>query len=154
MATHFFLGALLAAQAEPRILATLEGKEFAEWGIIGEIIERPAGISDERFAQQLVDAEGLRPWNGQQMDFPPSENGPAVKAVFAGDGREIVVHYVPSDTGRSGRVCRRRSGGVPMNDAQWQSVRWCAAAFGYALPETRPSPIATVTTPPPANGER
>ena len=150
MSIQIYLAALLFGQTEPRVIAVLEGEEFDRRGIVADLVERPAGVPDETFAQQLVDAEGLRPWDGRQLDWPARQDAPAAKAVFSGDGREIIVYYAPSNSHRPGRVCRMRLARGGMSDAYWQARRWCAAAFGYSLPETPPPPpIVTVVEPPP-----
>lgn len=143
MGLPLLLSVMIAGLPEPRVVAVLEGDEFARRGIAGEIIERPAGISDESFAQQLIDAEDLRSWNGQQLDVPPREGAMGSKAVFAGDGREVIVRYVAGDSQSSGRVCRLRLSRGGMSDARWNAYRWCGSALGVPLPSSPPPPPIT-----------
>lgn len=134
------LAMVLAGTPVPHVAATLQGPEFVGMGIVAELVERPAGISDQAFAQQLIDAEGLRPWDGEQLDFAPGAGSMGTKAVFSSDGREIIVKYVAGDVQRPGRVCRLRLSRGGMSRARWQAYRWCGSAFGITLPES-PSPI-------------
>jgi len=133
----------LTAAAGPHVVSTFGGAEFARFGIIADLVERPAGISDGLFAQQLIDAEGLRPWNGKQLDSPPMSGSMGTKAVFSGDGREVIVKYVAGDVRRAGRVCRLRFARGGWSTARWNAYRWCASAFGLSLPDAPPPPIAT-----------
>ncbi len=132
------IAALLAGQVQPRVLSILEGEEFVRRGIVAELVERPPGIPDEQFAQQLIEVEGLRPWNGQQMNFPAVDGHMATKAVFSGDGREVIVKYVPGDAKQPGKVCRFRLARGGMSEARWNAYRWCAEAFGLSLPQSPP----------------
>jgi hypothetical protein len=134
------LATTLAGQPEPRVIAVLEGDEFARRGIVADVIERPAGVTNEQFAQQLVDAEGLVPRNGQQMNVPAREGEMGSKAIFSRDGREIIVNYVSSDVRQPGRVCRMRMEQGGMSKPRWDAFRWCASAFGIVLPEGPPPP--------------
>lgn len=134
----FTVAALMAGLAQPGVISVLKGEEFVRRGIVAELVERPPGIPDERFAQQLIEAEGLKPWNGQQMNFPAVDGRMATKAVFAGDGREVIVKYVPGDAKQPGKACRIRLARGGMSDARWQAYRWCAEAFGLSISETPP----------------
>lgn len=133
---------LASATEPPRIIETLSGEDIARAGLIVELVERPAGISGEAFAQQLIDAEGLRPWNGHQLNFGP-DHGRGSKAVFAADGRQIIVYYGPEELSQPGRVCRLRASSGGLGNARWRAIRWCSAAFGIQLPETPPPPVVT-----------
>lgn len=137
----FVIATLLAGLAEPKVIEILEGDAFVRRGIVAELIERPSGVSDEQFAQQLIDAEGLKPWSGQQMNFPAVDGGMAVKAVVSGDGREVSVRYLPSDASQVGKVCRVRLSRGGASDERSKAYRWCAEAFGLTLPEKAPPPI-------------
>jgi hypothetical protein len=132
---------MLIAAAEPHVLATLEGAEFTRAGISADLVERPAGVSDEQFAQDLVDAEGLQPWNGEQLSHAPGPASLGSKAVFSADGREIIVRYRSGPVQRSGRVCRLRLARGGMSTARWNAYRWCATALGLSLPQAPPPPI-------------
>ena len=138
-----FAAAALAPDGAPRILARLAGDEFVRMGIVAELIERPTGMSDEAFAQQLIDAEGLRPWNGQQVEMPARKGGMAVKAVFSADGRELHVNYIEG----AGRVCRTRFAHGGVTPERWTAIRWCASAFGIALPAKIPPPVVVISKP-------
>lgn len=140
------LGAMTAAAAGAVVLDTLDGAAFARVGISGEIVERPAGVSGEAFARALMEAEGLRPWSGDAMLSPPGDQGMGTAAIVSADGHEINVKYVADDPQRPGRVCRLRfSPGVGAAQVRWDAYRWCASAFGLALPATfPPPPIETV----------
>ncbi len=131
----------MAAASEPRIVATLQGPDFQRRGIVAELVERPVGLTDEKFAQQLIQASGIRPWNGEQS-FASEAGGMATKAVFSADGRELIVKYVNSGVDRTGRVCRISMARGGMSIARWNAYRWCASAFGIRLPKTPSSPIA------------
>lgn len=137
-------GIVIAAEAEATVLATLKGAEFARMGIVAEILERPVGVSDEVFAQRLIDAEGLRPWNGEQIDAAPRSGPWGVKAVVSGDGREINVRYVAGDQRVAGRICRIRMSRGGWSDARWSAYRWCASALGFELPLAPPPPIVSI----------
>ena len=128
----------------PNILATLEGPEFARRGIVAEIVERPAGVSDVEFAQRLIDDEGLRPWNGEQIEGHSETTQTGLKAVVSADGREVRVSYVVTDEQKSGRACRIRFTRGGWSDARWNAYRWCASGLGYELPLTPPPPIVTI----------
>lgn len=143
MVFHLFLAAVLAGQIHPRVIAVLDGDEFARMGIVAELVERPAGISDAAFAQQLIDGEGLQPWNGQQLNSAPSEGRMGTKSVFSADGRVIIVKYVTGDMQRPGRVCRLRLARAGMSRALWNAHRWCGSVFGLTLPQAPPPPIVT-----------
>jgi hypothetical protein len=142
LTTIFILMALVAA--EPHVVATLKGPEFTRMGIVADLVERPAGITDEQFAQQLIDAEGLRPWDGEQLNFPEQDGGMGTMAVFSADGREMIVKYVSSDLEHTGQVCRLRLARGGASSARWNAYRWCASAFGLSLPERRAPPVASV----------
>lgn len=138
-----FLAPALAAQAEPRVIARLEGDAFARAGIVAELIERPRGVSDEAFAQRLVDAEGLKPWADEPMGTAPAQRRVGSRAMFAGDGRAIIVNYRTGNTARRGRVCRQRLAPGPMSGANWAAHRWCASKLGLKLPKIAPPIIRT-----------
>jgi hypothetical protein len=138
------LAVLIGAGPEPRIVQVLEGREFALRGITADLIERPAGITDEQFAQDLIDAEGLVPWNGEQFNSAPTEERMGTRAVFSADGREIIVKYVSGDSQRPGIICRLRLTRGGMSDARWNAYRWCASALGRRLPDAPTPPITTV----------
>jgi hypothetical protein len=132
---------MLIATTEPHVLATLEGAEFTRAGISADLVERPAGLSDEQFAQQLVDAEGLQPWNDDQLSHAPRPGSLGSKAVFSADGREIIVRYASGPVHLSGMVCRFRLARGGMSTALWNAHRWCAAALGLTLPQAPPQAI-------------
>lgn len=134
----FIAAVLLAGLGHPRVLSVLKGEQFVRMGIVAELVERPPGIPDEQFAQQLIDAEGLKPWDGEQMNLPAAKGRLATKAVFAGDGREVIVYYMRGDAKMTGKVCRFRLSRGGMSDARWQAYRWCGQAFGLRLPEKAP----------------
>jgi len=133
--------ALIASLVQPHIIATLEGPEFVRMGIVAEIIERPPGVSNEQFAEQLIQAEGLKPWSGEQIDIPAVDGHMATKAVVSGDGREVIVKYLPGEPRQPGKVCRLRLARGGMSEARWYAYKWCAEAFGLTLPERVPPPI-------------
>jgi hypothetical protein len=139
----FLLTAALSVDAEPRVIARLKGDAFARAGIVAELVERPRGVSDEAFAQQLIDAEGLRPWNGEQTGSAPAKGRMGYKAVSAKDGRAIIVKYMGGDAGRHGRLCRLRLAPGPMSPLNWDAHRWCASKFGLTLPKTAPPIVRT-----------
>ena len=142
-----FAAAALASEVAPRVLARLRGDEFARMGIVAELVERPKGSNDETFAQQLIDAEGLRPWNGKQIELPGRNGGMAVKAVHSADGREIHINYIQGDSKRAGRVCRTRFAHGGVSPERWKAIRWCALAFGIQLPRTPPPPVVVTSKP-------
>ena len=135
------LGFAMAVEAQPIVLGVLAGPEFTRRGIVAEILERPAGVRDEEFAQRLIDAEGLRPWNGEQLNTPPEVGRMGSKAVVSSDGREIIVKYISGDQQRVGLVCRLRFSRGGVSDQRWNAYRWCASHFGLELPERPPAPI-------------
>ncbi|HEX6740598.1 MAG TPA: hypothetical protein VF079_02235 [Sphingomicrobium sp.] len=135
--------AALASEGTPQVLARLRGRQFARMGIVAELVKRPAGISDEAFAQRLIDAEGLRPWNGKQFEMPARKGGMAAKAVFSVDGRELHVNYIEG----AGRVCRIRFAHGGVTPERWKAIRWCASAFGIELPAKIPPPVVVISKP-------
>lgn len=127
------ISAAMVAAAEPRVLAVLEGSEFDRFGIVAELVERPAGVTDEQFAQQLIEASGLRSWKGEQVDSAPQMDGIGTKAVFSADGREIIVKYVSDDVQRTGRVCRLILRRRPSRgwDGDFQAGTGCALNYFF-----------------------
>lgn len=139
------LAAGSASVADARVIDTLVGEEFSRFGISGQILERPAGVDDREFAVQIMEAEGLTPWNGQPFDTPPRDGSMGTAAIIAGNGHEINVKYVAGDRSRPGRICRLRfQPGVGASQERWNAYRWCAAAFGLSLPATFPPPAIAV----------
>lgn len=111
-----------------------------------ELVERPAGTSDEAFARHLIALSGLRPWNGQLYEFPASPGHMGAKSVVSGAGPEVTVYFLPSDTRKPGKVCRisRKNGG--MTDASMSAQDWCVASFGLP-PLRRVPPVQAVDEP-------
>ena len=116
---------------------------------VAELVERPRGLTDEAFAQHLIDASGLRHWDGEPMSFPAGVDHMGAKAVHASRGPEVTVYYFPSDSRIVGRVCRisRKRGG--MTPAWQQAQDWCASSFG--LPPRKWMPIVGTTNGPTTN---
>ena len=137
--------ATIAGQAEPRVLTVLEGPEFARLGIVAEVVERPAGVTDEQFAQHLIEAAGLQPWNGKQLNLPTKEGGGGIKAVHTWDGRAIRIRYIEGDIRRPGRVCRIRFEKGGPSDAREKAQRWCDLALGLSVHEGPRPPTITTT---------
>jgi hypothetical protein len=131
------------AVAEPKIVATLEGPDYARLGIVAEVIERPAGVDDERFAQQLIDGSGLRQWDGKPQNSLPNATHAGTRSVFSGDGRAMFVKFVTGDVTRSGRVCRMTLSRVGWSNTLWDAHRWCASALGLSLAASAPPLIGT-----------
>ena len=139
------LAAGSALLADARVIDTLAGEEFLRLGISGQVLERPARVSGRDFAVRIMEAEGLDPWMGDPLLFPPGEGTVGVAATVAANGREIDVRYVAGDATRPGRICRLRfPPGVGAHPARWNAYRWCAAAFGLSIPDPVPPPIAVV----------
>ena len=143
----FIATALMAISASSQVIAVLKDEEVVERGIVAEIIERPAGVSSEQFAQELIEVEGLEPWTGQQIDFPSVDGAMATKAVISTDGREVIVKYMPGDAAKPGKVCLLRLARGGWSAERWTAYRWCAKAFGLSLAETAPPPIRVDNSP-------
>jgi hypothetical protein len=101
------------ASHETPAAARLRGDAFVQAGIVAELVERPRGVSDEAFAQQLIDAERLRPWNVEQMSSASAQGSMGSKAMFSCDGRAIIVEIMGGDAQRTGRACRLELAGGP-----------------------------------------
>jgi hypothetical protein len=141
-----FLISTATANSLPRILRFESYAVRTDQATIAELIERPRGIADETFAQCLIDASGLRPWNGKLIRFPAVRGWMGTVAVVSGAGPEVTVYFVDSDSHRAGRVCRitRKYGGMTK---AWTSAQdWCAAAFGLRKVKREP-PIKDVNVP-------
>ncbi|URD60729.1 hypothetical protein M8312_13270 [Sphingomonas sp. KRR8] len=113
-----------------------------------KLIQRPIGVHDESFAQALVDASGIKPWNGQVDSSRPSSTRMGVKAVTSGSGPEVTVFFGQGDQRKAGRVCQitREHGGLT---EEWISAYdWCASRLGKSAFNRRP-PIITSTEVPP-----
>jgi hypothetical protein len=150
----FAAGAALLADV--RVVDTLAGEEFTRLGIVGQLLERPAGVSDRDFAIQVMEAEGLTPFSGDPILVSPGRDGGLGAAVIvAANGQEIYVTYVVGDSARPGRVCRLRfQPGSRFQPARREAHRWCAAAFGVTLPApVPPPPIFTVYAHPTVSGD-
>ena len=108
--------------------------------MVAQQIKKPADISSENFAAQLVEAEGLISWNPQ--DSVGSRPGAILpfKARHAANGREVVVYF--SHNART--VCKisRERGGF--SSIHQKAIRWCATSLGISLPAKR-SPVAPTT---------
>ena len=137
-------GLAVTAGPGPHVLDTLGGRDFARMGIVAQIVERPEGVSDVEFAQRLIDAEGLRPWNGEQIESYSESSRTGIKAVVSADGREILVSYLVANEQESGRACRIRFARGGWSDARWNAYRWCALGLGFEPPLTPPPPIVTI----------
>jgi hypothetical protein len=135
---------LAATGADLHVLNTLAGDDLARMGIVADLVERPRHVAGEAFAQQLVDAEGLRTWNGEQIEGP-SRAAMSVKAVVAGNGREIDVYYLARPGPGDDHVCRLRLNRGGASTARWRAYRWCASSFGISTPETWPPPVGTTS---------
>jgi hypothetical protein len=131
------------AVAEPKIVATLEGRDLTRLGIVAEVVERPAGVDDERFAQQLIDGSGLRQWDGKPQNSLPTATHAGTRSVFSGDGRAMFVKFVTGDVTRSGHVCRMTLSRVDWSKTLWDAHRWCASALGLSLAASPPPLIGT-----------
>ena len=145
MSISVILMAAGLASARPHVIASQTFDPNTDRATSVELIERPQGITDADFAQKLIDASGLRPWNGQPINFPASPGGMGVRAVESGAGPEVHVYFVSSDSRTSGRVCRitRKYGGM----AGWPRAQdWCASKFGLPPRKWEP-PIKTVNVP-------
>ncbi len=139
-----FISALLIAAAAlhpaTRIVASRTSTPDMDGNVtIAELVERPRGVTDETFAQQLIKTSGVRPWNGEPMSFPAGVDRMGAKAVHTSTGPEVTVYYFPSDSRIVGRVCRisRKRGGMTL--AWRQAQDWCASSFG--LPPLRWVPM-------------
>ena len=135
-----------ASQPAYRVIDTRGFGASSSQTTVAELVERPSGINDERFAQKLIELSGLRPWTGKLTEFPASPSRLGVKAVHSYAGPEVTVYFLSSDSRKVGRVCRisRRNGGLTI---AWTSAQdWCAAKFGLP-PMKRVSPINTVNAP-------
>lgn len=140
----------LAADPAPHVVATLRGADLARAGIVADVVATPPGIADADFAERLVALEGLRPWNGNAA-IPASPPGEpiAYRSAWAGDGRNIVVHYAAdSSARRAGRVCRIRARTSAVSSARYRAFRWCAGRFGVYLPARPPPPVVTIPADP------
>lgn len=135
-----------ACQFAYRVVDTRGFDTSSDRATVVELIERPSGIGDEGFARTLIEASGLRPWNGKIIEFPASPGHMGVKAVHSGTGPEVTIYFPSSDSRKVGRVCRigRKDGG--MTDAWKKAQDWCASRFGLP-PLKRVPPIETVNAP-------
>jgi hypothetical protein len=137
-----------AATSQPAIRVS-SARRFGtdnDQSTIAEVVERPAGITDEGFARSLIKASGLRPWNGKLTESPASAGHMGVKAVHSGSGPEVTVYFVAGDSSKVGRVCRisRKRGG--MTEAWTSAQDWCASIFGLPRLKREP-PIRTANAP-------
>lgn len=110
--------------------------------MVAEQIETPADIPPEKFAAQLVEAEGLISWSPQ--DAVNSSPGARLqfKARHAANGREVVVYFSPA----AQTVCkiRREHGG--WSEIHQNAIRWCATSLGVSLPAKGP-PVMSAAAP-------
>jgi hypothetical protein len=135
---------LLALLAADQALATLQGKDMGRLGIEAQLIMIPEGRSAAQFTDQLIAESGLTAWNGQIGTASVRNSALQVRYLNAGDGRNVAVYFMPGH-GRGGRVCRIRARRGGWSPEHYRAVRWCAAAFGIAFPETPPSPVFTAS---------
>lgn len=139
--------AAAALQPAPRIVASRTSAPDVDGDVtVAELVERPRGQTDEAFAQLLIDASGLHPWNGEPMSFPAGLDHMGAKAVVSSRGAEVTVYYFPSDSRKVGRVCRisRKRGGMT---TAWQQARdWCASSLG--LPPLKRVPMVRASNSP------
>lgn len=122
--------AAVALQPAARVVASRTSPPDMDGDVtVTELVERPRGMTDEAFAQQLIDASGLRNWDGKPLSFPAGPDSMGGKAVLA-RGAQVTVYYFPSASRKVGRVCRisRPRGG--MTTAWQQAQDWCLASFG------------------------
>lgn len=130
---------LTVAAENLHVLATFSTTLPNSDKMVAEQIEKPAHISSENFAAQLVEAEGLTSWNPQ--DPVGSRPGAILpfKARHAADGREVVVYFSPA----AQTVCKisRERGGF--SNIHQKAIRWCATSLGISLPANRPSVAPT-----------
>lgn len=137
-------------QPAPHIVASRTSAPDVDGDVtVAELVERPRGQTDEAFAQLLIDASGLHPWNGEPESFPAEVDQMGAKAVHTSKGAEVTVYYVSSDSRSLGRVCRisRKRGG--MTPAWQQAQDWCASSFG--LPPRKWVPVVRSTNGPTPN---
>jgi hypothetical protein len=136
--------ATIVAQSTPHVIGSQGYEMDRDQATIAELIERPRGLTNEEFAEKLIDASGLRPWNGKHMSFPAAPGRMGGKAITSRSGPEVTVYFVPSDVRTVGRVCRisRKRGG--MTDAFVKAQDWCASSLGLPTPLKRESPVRTV----------
>ena len=136
-----FLMLTLAAE-KLHVIATFDTALPNPDKMVAEQIEKPADISSETFAPQLVEAEGLTSWNPQNPVVSRPDAILSFKARHAANGREVVVYF----THNAKTVCKisRERGGF--SKLHQKAIRWCATSLGVLLPATRP-PVVPTTAP-------
>lgn len=138
--------AAISGQPTTRVISSQTFDAHTERRTTAELLERPAGLTDEAFAKAFIEASGLQPWNGELIEFPAAPGRMGGKAVISRSGPEMTFYFLSSDSGTSGRVCRltRSRGGMT---TAWTSAQdWCAARFGLP-PLKRPPFVRTVNEP-------
>lgn len=137
----FLLLARIVATASIQLAATgipasFHDPEFLAQGIEVDLVQVRAGGRPDLLATQLVEAEGLTPWNGEMTEMSAA-SGLSLKAITAGNGRNVAVVYRHD----SDLVCRVRARTTAATDARWRASRWCAAQLGVELPDRQPAII-------------
>ena len=133
---------LTVAAEKLHVIATFNAALPNPDKVVAEQIEKPADLSSESFAAQLVESEGLTSWNPQ--DPVGSRPGAILpfKARHAANGHEVVVYFSPA----AQTVCKisRERGGF--SHIHQKAIRWCATSLGISLPAKRP-PVAPSMAP-------
>lgn len=122
---------LAAAADRPLVVATFASSATSPDGMVAEQIKRPATVSPEAFANDLVEAEGLTSWSATDPISSPPGATLGYRSRHAGNGHEVVVYYsLAAET-----VCRIRRTRGGLSDAHQAAIRWCAALLGVTLPK-------------------
>lgn len=136
------LAILLTSQsADFTVLRTLEGSDLLADGIDAQVIDLPKEMKAESFAEQVVEAEHLKAWDGGPIRQNERPEPLGYKSLSEGSGRSIVVYYSREGNGPS-VVCRLRTkGATGLSPARYRALRWCAGQLGLGLPVSPPPPV-------------
>lgn len=118
--------------------------DLAALGIKFEVLARPAGVSADRFAVQLVRAEASR--LGLPSKIAESDQMPiAIRASAPDKGGSILVYYDPrQERDRSGSACRVVSPRPMTDPIEFLAYRRCAGLLGIT-PGPEPPSAAMIT---------
>jgi len=116
---------------QPQVIATYNDPRPSREGLVAEQILLPTGKAAEDFAIELIEAEGLKPWNPNDGTTSGYGEQLSWKARHSADGKEVVVYFVTGkDAKASGKVCRIRRSQGGASEAHWQAIQWCSLSFG------------------------